>query len=67
MGMTSLNGKQVLAPSREMKVEDLKALAGIPKHQVLYQPKTGRVMRDDEMALTEDIEYGVVADWQRGV
>jgi hypothetical protein len=66
MGMTRLNDKQVLAPTREMKVEDLKALAGIPKHEVLYEPKSGRVLQDHDVVPTEEADYGVVADWQRG-
>lgn len=66
MGMTRLNDKQIVAPSSQMRVEDLKELAGIPKHEVLYEPKSGKVLRDEEVVPTEHADYGVVTDWQRG-
>lgn len=66
MGMTKINDKQVVAPSSEMKVEDLKELAGVPEHDVLYDPKSGKVLQDDDVVATDHADYGVVTDWQRG-
>lgn len=66
MGMTKVNDKQVVAPSSQMKVEDLKELAGVPDHDVLYDPNTGKVLDDQEVVPTDHHNYGVVTDWQRG-
>lgn len=66
MGMTKVNDKQVVAPSSQMKVEDLKELAGVPEHDVLYDPNTGKVLDDQETVPTDHHNYGVVTDWQRG-
>jgi hypothetical protein len=66
MGMTKVNNKPVVTPAEEMKVEDLKELAGIPQHEVLYEPGSGRVLQDSDVVPTNHNEYGVVTDWERG-
>jgi hypothetical protein len=64
--MTKVNNKPVVTPADEMKVEDLKELAGIPGHEVLYEPGSGRVLHDSDVVPTNHNEYGVVTDWERG-
>jgi hypothetical protein len=65
MGMTKINEKQVVTPSDEMKVSDLKELANVPEHEKLYN-KQGHVLDDDEVVRTDHQEFGVVTDWERG-
>jgi hypothetical protein len=66
MGKMVINGKPVVAPAAEMKVEDLKELADIPQHEVLYDPETGRVLKDEEVVKTDEKQLGATEDWDRG-
>jgi hypothetical protein len=66
MGMTKINDKPVVTPADQMRVEELKELADIPKHEKLYNPADGRVLDDGEVVPANDREYGVVPDWERG-
>lgn len=65
MGKTLVNGKQVVAPSNQMKVSDLKELADIPAHEKLYS-KDGQILDDNQVIPTDHAEYGAVTDWTRG-
>lgn len=65
MGKTLINGKAVVTPASEMKVSELKELADVPEHEVLYG-KDGQILRNNAVVPTDDAEYGVVTDWVRG-
>ena len=65
MGTVNVNNREIVAPSAEMKVKDLKELADVPAHEVLYGPG-GRVLDDEEVVPTEDTRYGAIPDLDRG-
>ena len=65
MGKTIVNGRPVVTPAPTMRVSELKELAVVPLHEKLYS-RDGRILRDDEVVVTDDAEYGAVTDWTRG-
>lgn len=65
MGKMKVNNREIVAPGSTMKVSEIKELALVPMHEKLYS-REGRILRDDEVVVTDDAEYGAVTDWTRG-
>lgn len=65
MGKVKVANREIVAPAAEMKVSDLKELANVPPHEKLYTPD-GQLLNDEEVVSTEEADYGVAPDWDRG-
>ncbi|MEY3556873.1 MAG: hypothetical protein RLZZ580_2930 [Cyanobacteriota bacterium] len=65
MGKTRINNREIVTPAPQMPVRDLKELAGIPAHEVVYD-QAGHVLDNNQIVPTDDTQYGSVTDWVRG-
>lgn len=65
MGKTRINNREIVAPADQMPVRELKELAGIPAHEVVYD-QAGQVLDNNQIVPTNEAQYGSVTDWVRG-
>lgn len=66
MGAMKINNKTVVAPNDQITVREAKALANLPANHRLYD-RSGKVLEENEVIDTNETEFGVVQEWERGL
>lgn len=65
MGSIMINNRKVETPRDEIRVDELKELAGLPPHEKPYT-QDGRILDDHEVVPANNARLGSVTDWERG-